>query len=371
VRVLHVYRTYFPDTQGGSEEAIRQICLNSSSFGIEHRVFSLSRHPEPAILERPEAQVHRFPLSFEIASCGFSPLCLQGFKRLVDWADVVHYNFPWPYADMLHFMARVRKPTVITYQSDIVRQQGLLKLYQPLMHRFLTAADQLVATTPNYVESSPVLQRYRDKISIIPIGLNRESYPAVPPAMHQQVAERFGGDYFLFVGVLRYYKGLHLLLQAAQGAPFQVVIAGNGPTEAALKAQAQHLGLDNVHFVGFVSDEMKMALYQQARAVVFPSHLRSEAFGVTLVEGAMCGKPLISAEIGSGMSYINRHDQTGLVVEPSSPQALRAALLQLHASPELAQQMGEAALARYEKLFTGQRMGALYAHVFSRLATES
>jgi rhamnosyl/mannosyltransferase len=85
----------------------------------------------------------------------------------------------------------------------------------------------------------------------------------------------------------------------------------------------------------------------------------------------MCGKPLISAEIGSGMSYINRHDQTGLVVEPSSPQALRAALLQLHASPELAQQMGEAALARYEKLFTGQRMGALYAHVFSRLATES
>ena len=54
MRVLHVYRTYFPDTQGGLEEAIRQICASTKVHGVENRVFMLSRNPQPAIINRPE-----------------------------------------------------------------------------------------------------------------------------------------------------------------------------------------------------------------------------------------------------------------------------------------------------------------------------
>ena len=71
LRVLHVYRSYFPDTQGGLEEVIRQVCRNAREQGVESRVFMLSENPVPAVLELEEAQVHRFtaPLRWLPAGC--------------------------------------------------------------------------------------------------------------------------------------------------------------------------------------------------------------------------------------------------------------------------------------------------------------
>ena len=371
MNVLHVYRTSFPDTQGGIEEVIRQICVNTRASGVENRIFMLSRDPDPAIVELPEAKVYRFPLSFEIASCGFSLFCLRGFKELVVWADIVHYHFPWPFADLLHLAARVKKPSLLTYHSDIIRQKAVLRIYRPLKRKFLSSVDRIVATSPNYLATSELLQVFRDKVQVIPIGLNSESYPSVSPTYFEDVREQVGSDFFLFVGVLRYYKGLHILLKAAQNAAFNVVIAGAGPIEAELKSNAEELGLHNVVFLGLVSDEMKVSLFQLARAVVFPSHMRSEAFGVTLVEGAMFGKPLISAEIGSGMSYVNIHESSGLVVPPSDPDALRQAMALLHSDAKLASQMGKAARNRYEELFTGYSMGKQYCQLYCELSVNS
>ena len=157
MRILHVYRTYFPDSQGGLEEVIRQICLNSQAHGVESRVFCLSSDADPKVIRRPEGRVYRAPRDFEVASCSMSRTALPMFKRLVDWADVVHYHFPWPFADFLHFAAQVNKPTVLTYHSDIVRQRTLGKLYSPLMDQFLSSVDRIVCTSPNYFATSDVL----------------------------------------------------------------------------------------------------------------------------------------------------------------------------------------------------------------------
>lgn len=368
MNILHVYRTYFPDTQGGLEETIRQISTSTGEYGVESRVFMLSRNPEPPIVKLPEAQVHRFPLTFEIASCGFSLTSVRAFSELVNWADVIHYHFPWPFADLLHLFTKVKKPALVTYHSDVVRQRGLLQLYRPLMKYFLSKVQCVVATSPNYLATSPILNQVRDKVAVIPIGLNRDSYPLVSPLELAEVRKQVGRDFFLFVGVLRYYKGLHILLEAVKDAAFQVVIVGSGPIEAELKAQAETLGLDNIKFLGFVSDVTKVALFHLARVVVFPSHLRAEAFGVTLVEGAMFSKPLISTELGTGMSYINIHRETGLVVPPSDPDALRQAMDLLYNDDELASRMGKAAYDRYEQLFTGYRMGKQYHQIYRELS---
>lgn len=371
MRVLHVYRTYFPDTQGGLEETIRQICAGTGEYGVENRVFMLSRNPDPPIVNLPEAQVHRFPLNFEIASCGFSLTSVRAFSELVAWADVIHYHFPWPFADLLHLLTRVKKPALLTYHSDVVRQRGLLRFYRPLMKYFLSKVQRVVATSPNYLATSPVLNQIRDRVSVIPIGLNQDSYPTASKIELENLRQQIGSNFFLFVGVLRYYKGLHILLKAAKNADFKVVIVGAGPIEAELKEQAETLGLDNVKFLGFVLDETKVALYHLTRAIVFPSHLRAEAFGVTLVEGAMFSKPLISTELGTGMSYINIHNETGLVVPPSDPDALRQAMDLLYNDNELARRMGRAAYQRYEKLFTGHGMGKKYFNIYSKLSNTS
>jgi len=369
MRVLHVYRTFFPDTQGGLEEVIRQICKNTQAHGVESRVFCLSHQPEPAILEFDGITVYRAKCTLDIASCDISLSALGLFKDLVQWADLVHYQFPWPFADMLHLAARVAKPTVLTYQSDIVRQQGLLKLYRPLMRQFLNRMSAIVATSPNYFASSPVLQHYTDKVSVIPIGLDETSYPEVSEAEIAAMHERVGENFFLFIGVLRYYKGLHILLDAVKNSDLPVVIVGRGSEESALKAQAQRLGLKNVQFLGYVSNAEKVALLKLALAVVFPSHLRSEAFGVSLLEGAMYGKPMICCEIGTGTSFVNVDGETGLVVLPEHPQQFRAAMETLAANPTQVAHYGRAARLRYEQLFTGRKMGADYAALYQKLLT--
>ncbi len=370
MRVLHVYRTYFPDTQGGLEEVIRQVCRNTRAANVESRVFTLSPDPVPAVIQQPEAEVHRFPRSIEIASCGISFNALSGFRRLVDWADIIHYHFPWPYADVLHFLGRVKKPTLLTYHSDIVRQKGLLRLYQPLMHRFLDNVHALVATSQNYAGSSKVLQRYADKVEVIPIGLDESGYPPVEDAILTKWRKRTGEGFFLFVGMLRYYKGLHVLLQAMKGVDLPLVIAGKGPEEQALHQQAEKLGLKNTLFTGYISDKDKVALFQLAGAVVFPSCLRSEAFGVTLLESAMFAKAMISTELGTGTSYVNQHEQTGLVVPANDADSLREAMKCLHEDTKRTQVMSKNARKRYEKLFTGEKMGQKYLQLYRTLTGE-
>jgi rhamnosyl/mannosyltransferase len=167
--------------------------------------------------------------------------------------------------------------------------------------------------------------------------------------------------------VLRYYKGLHILLQAAKDTDYPIVIVGAGPTEGELKAQAAQMGLTNVHFLGYVVEAEKAALLAASYCVVFPSHLRSEAFGVSLLEGAMFGKPMISSEIGTGTTFVNIAGDTGLVVPPSDPGALRQAMRQLWDNPNHAAAMGKKAFARYLSHFTADRMCQSYADLYQRL----
>lgn len=367
MRILHVFKTYLPETVGGIEQVIYQICQSGIAHGIESHVLTLSAKPEPSDLMLAEHHVHRAKLDLQLASTGFSYSVWGRLKALAAEADVVNYHFPWPFMDVLHFAARIKKPTVVTYHSDIIRQKHLLKLYRPLMHRFLGSVDRIVAASPNYLATSDVLTHYRDKTSIIPYGLDKAAYPVPSPARSAQWRQRFGERFFLFVGVMRYYKGLHILLEAAKGTGYPIVIVGSGPLELGLRAQAQALGLNHVHFVGRVDDDDKVALLQLCSAMVFPSHLRSEAFGISLLEGAMYGKPMISSEIGTGTSYINVHNQTGLVVPPSDPQAFRAAMRTLWDNPPLAAQMGLQAERRYEQLFTAERMGQQIAALYREL----
>jgi len=108
-------------------------------------------------------------------------------------------------------------------------------------------------------------------------------------------------------------------------------------------------------------------LLQLCYAVVFPSHLRSEAFGISLLEGAMYGKPMISSEIGTGTSYINVNGETGIVVPPSDPAAFREAMRFLWDNPGTAAEMGRHAERRYRELFTAERMAVSYAELYKEL----
>lgn len=366
-KVLHFFKTYYPETMGGIEQVIFQLAEGGIRHGIQSEVLYLSRRGSARGEKVGNHLSHRSRLDLELASTGFSLSAFRDFAELAKQVDVVHYHFPWPYMDLAHFVARVRKPTVLSYHSDIVKQKNLLRLYQPLMHRFLSSVDRIVAASPNYVATSPVLERHLSKVSVIPYGLDRTLYPAPSAEKLSYWRARLGERFFLFVGAMRYYKGLQFLLQAVEGTAMPVAIVGQGGLEAQLQAQAHSRGLTHVHFLGGLPDEDKAALLTLCHALVFPSHLRSEAFGISLLEGAMYGKPMISCEIGTGTTYINIAGETGLVVPPADPAALGQAMRTLWEQPAMAAQMGQRALARFETVFTAESMASDYAALYRSL----
>ncbi|HBO3396411.1 TPA: glycosyltransferase [Pseudomonas aeruginosa] len=286
MRVLHFYKTYLSETVGGIEQVIFQLCESSGSWGIDNHVLTLSSDPHPPVVPFGGHVVHRARLDLQLASTGFSLSVFKQFRELAAEADVVNYHFPWPFMDLVHFLTGMNKPSVVTYHSDIIRQRVLLKLYRPLMSRFLHSVDRIVAASPNYFSTSDVLRQYREKTRVITYGLD------------------------------------------------------------------------------------KVALLQLSYAMVFPSHLRSEAFGISLLEGAMYGKPMISSEIGTGTSYINIHGETGLVVPPSQPAAFRQAMRWLWEHPQQAEEMGRNAEARYRQLFTAEEMGRRWSELYRELLEE-
>ncbi|WP_353844846.1 glycosyltransferase family 4 protein [Rhizobium sp. CSW-27] len=355
-----------PETVGGIEQVIHHLAAGAARRGAQVDVLSLSPNPTPDRQEFGGYTVHRCHRDLDLASTGLSLSGLRRFTELSAHADLVHYHFPWPFMDVAHFVTRMKKPAIVTYHSDIVRQKWLYRLYRPLQGAFLHSVDCIVATSPNYVMTSPVLSSIEEKTQVIPIGLDRSHYPEPDEKLLAAWRSRFGCPFYLFIGVLRYYKGLHILLDAARQVSHPIVIVGAGPVERQLKSQAQELGLRNVHFLGHLADADKVCLLKLCYGVVFPSHLRAEAFGLSLLEGAMYGKPIICSEIGTGTSYINIAGETGLVVPPADSGALAQAMRVLWDDPAKAAQMGRRAEERYRLHFTGDRMIEAYMDLYAR-----
>lgn len=364
MKVLHFFKTYYPDSYGGVEQVIYQLVEAGRRLGVDGEVLCLTPG-EPGEIRVGGHRVHRVKRLLKAASTDLSLAVVPRFKALAREADLIHYHFPWPMADLAHFAVRPGKPRVLSYHSDIVAQKRLLTFYRPLMNRFLGDMGAVVAASPNYIRSSPVLSKLGGRVRCIPYGLAEPDAPG--PERLELWRDRLGDRFFLFVGVFRYYKGLTFLLEAAKDLPGPLVLAGGGGLEAELKAAAARNGLANVHFLGALPEEDKVALLSLCYGLVFPSHLRSEAFGLSLVEGAMFAKPLISCEMGSGTTFVNLDGESGLAVAPADPAALRGALLKLWEDPLLAARLGAGARRRYEELFTADKMAAVYADLYREL----
>jgi len=142
MKVLHIYRTYFPDPPGGLQEAIRQISLSRARVvDTDFHAFAQSCARDSSIRKVR----WRVPIVGAPASCDLGGLdALRQYRAHADWADVSHFHFPWPFADLLHLLGgRKKKPSVMTYHSDIVRQRALGYVYGPLMRATLRSCRLL------------------------------------------------------------------------------------------------------------------------------------------------------------------------------------------------------------------------------------
>jgi glycosyltransferase involved in cell wall biosynthesis len=359
MNIIHIYKDYEP-VLGGIENHIRVLAEAQAASG--HCVTVLAAARGPHTEERTLNGV-RLILTGRLGTAASTPLSPALFARAARLhADVVHLHFPHPPGEIANLIFHPAPHTVITYHSDIIRQQGILRFYRPIMRHVLRAADRILPTSPMYIESSPNLRPLRERCTVVPLGVNLERFRPPTPAERESARQRFAlpGDrpVILFVGRLRYYKGLDDLLRALAKVPdASLLLVGSGPMEPMLHQWVDELGLgERVTFAGEVPDDELAACYHAGDLFVLPANSRAEAFGTVLVEAMASGLPVISTELGTGTSWVNQTGSTGLVVAPHAPNELAAAISELLSDSNRLARYAEAARRRVEQQFGEARM---------------
>jgi glycosyltransferase involved in cell wall biosynthesis len=286
--------------------------------------------------------------------------------KLAGSFDVVHLHMPNPLAELATLALPRRVPVVVTYHADINRQRALRPLYGPLRRAILARSRRIVVPTENHILFSEVLPRLRDKCVVVPFGIPAARYwlDDAARALADELRRRHG-RFVLFVGRLVYYKGLSTLIEAARELEAHVVVVGDGPLRAQSQAKVDALGLGaRVSLVGALEQAELNAYLEACAVLVLPSVSRAEGFGMTLLEGMLFGKPLVTSRLASGVQLVNEDGVTGLQVEPREPRALAAALARLLADDALRASMGAAGRARLEARFSLEQMVSGYRAVY-------
>lgn len=356
MRVLYLYKDYFP-ILGGIENHVKLLAEGLRLHGVETEVIvtnTTNRTVDETIGGVP---VHKMARQINVSSAPVSLPFFPAVRRLEAGVDIAHLHMPYPPGELAQLLLGRSRRLVATYHSDIVRQRVLGALYRPFLWQVLRRADLIAVSNPVYIQDSPFLRRHVEKCRVIHFGVDLDRF-APSPAVLEEAArwqERYAGrPLIIFVGRLRHYKGIDVLLEAMrQVENAHALIVGIGPMEESWRAQMQSAGVsDRVTFLGEVPDAGVLALYHAASLFVLPSTNRAETLGIVQLEAMACGLPLICTELGTGTSYVNQHGTTGLVVAPNDAPALAAAINTLLASPELRRAMGAAGTRRVHTEFS-------------------
>jgi len=374
LRVLHVYKDFYPPVCGGIEVHVNALAHGLEAKGIDVEVLVCNDKATTDTDNSDGIRVVRVAQLGRFLSAPVSPLFPLWLHRMAEGKDILHFHFPNPTGEIALLLAGVKIPAVVTYHNDIVRQRVTGTLYQPFLTRFLRRVKQIWVTSPQYLTVSKQLQAFRDKCIVVPFGINLAEFVPTQSMSDRsaQIKAQLGGPLILFVGKLRYYKGLPILLRAMCELEAKLLVIGDGPEEASLRRLARELGLEGkVYFEGRVDHSELPAYYRAADVFVLPSTQTAESFGIVLLEAMACGVPVISTELGTGTSYVNQDEVTGLVVPSANASALAAALKRLLADPVLRQRLGAAGRQRVSREFSYERIVLRSIELYESVVAQS
>ena len=429
MRVLHLGK-FFPPHPGGIERTCADLSAALAARGI---VAAVLAHAEPgahtsrtqvvADVDVTLAACHG-QLLYAPVSPGFPWLLDRLIRRFRP--DLLHIHMPNTSAFWALLLPSARRiPWIVHWHADIPldsRRRGVraaYRLYRPWEQALLRRACAVIATSVPYRDSSTALAPWHANTRVIPLGLP----PADTSPSPQPLPRRGGGANsdaaatlsplsargrganadaaatlsplsprgrgagergsaalwpsdglrLLAVGRLSYYKGFDILLRALALTPdTSLVLVGHGECALPLRQLASELGIGaRVTFAGHVDDDTLGGLYARAELFCLPSIERSEAFGLVLLEAMRARLPTIASDIpGSGVGFVVRNGETGLLVPPGDVAALAAALQRMATDADLRQRMGAAGERRWREEFTldraAERTLALYREILDK-----
>ena len=363
-RVLHVGK-YYPPHMGGMETHLRALCEElKRTVEVEVIVANDERRTVEEIVGGVKLTRAGTLLNFSAA-----PVCPAMARRIREAkADIVHIHLPNPTAILSYLASGHRGRLVFTYHSDIIRQKVLGRAFWPVLRHALGKASAIIVGSPNYVETSPVLQRFKEKCRVIPFGIPFREFQQADASEVAEIRKRYGSRIALGVGRHVYYKGFEYLIRAMREVRGHLLIVGDGPLREELQREVNELGL--VERVTFLTDVKDVRpFYHAADVFALSSIARSEAFGIVQLEAMARGVPVVNTQLDSGVTFVSQHGLTGLTVPPADSHALAQAINSLLDDPARRAQLGAAGRLRVEQEFSLETMTRrtleLYAEVLS------
>lgn len=348
---------FYPPVKGGMETILALISERTAQH-VQNRVLVANSSASTIEERHGSVEVRRSAALTRIGAVAVCPR--MPFELAREDADLIVLHEPNPMALVAYFLARPRGRLIVWYHSDVIRPSWRYRLfYRPFLRFALSRAVRIVVSSPTLGRSAPELQDFQAKCAVIPFGVEPRNFDASDAILTRasEIRREVNQPIVLFVGRLVPYKGVDVLLEALTGLNACGLIVGDGPLRTALEARARELDLaGRVRFLGSVASDELAAVYRACNVFVLPSVTRQEAFGVVQLEAMAAGKPVVSTDVGTGVGWVNRHGETGYVVPPRDPVALREALRRILADPTLQKSMGDAAARRVRSTFTLERM---------------
>ena len=347
------YMTAVMSALAGRVDLVAVFCSAEGTRGLRWDLSDLPfRH------EIVGGRVRRRPAQTSGTDLYLSPRLLRAlFRHAPDAVITSAFSIPSLYAAA--YCAIRNAPLIIHSDGTEHSEEPLSGLQRASRALLVPLADGAAAN------SKPAAERFRQ------LGFAPDR---VHLALHSTNVEPFlaagdGRDYgrpgelrVVATGRLIASKGLDRLLRAfalavAQRPGITLRLVGSGPAEAELRQLADELGV-RVTFDGFVDQYALPGVYAAAEAYVFPT--LKDTFGITLLEAAASGLPIVASPYGGATLDLIEDERTGLIRDPYDHALLAGALVRLADSPELRRRLGEAA-RETARMRTPEATAAAYA----------
>lgn len=318
------------------ENSSYKLAIGLAACGHDVKVVTSSRGKAPRkyVEKMGPLTVIRYPEKHFILEAPLVPKI--ALAALWEDYDILHvHGMTPPITDLAILFAKFRrKPVVLTYHNDahLTKPNALGRLVESVYSKFaipvIALTDKIVSSTQSYAATSPVLRHFLKKVTVIPWGTDASLRRRI---QRQEIRSSFESDEkkrLLFVGQLKDYKGVNILLEAVaclnqNGHQIAADIVGDGPHLNSLKSTARRLGLNgNARFWGAVNDQTLSDMYDGCDALVLPSLNRREAFGLVQLDAFAAGKTVVASNIAGvndvatmGRGYLARPNDVASLVE--------------------------------------------------------
>lgn len=360
MRVLHAYKVFRPDIDGGVVSVIALACtmmgagiFNSILFARGRlgfgRKYDFGGVPGRAVLSL--GTLFGMPIA-----PGF-PAALWSAAQD---ADIVALHLPFPLNDLGALSIGSGVGLVVHWHSEIHGREFLSRAVQPFIRRTLDKADRIIVSNEAIILNSPLLLPHRTKCEVVPFGVDPEKWdPRLASTEQRMKVSRLEEKHarrIVAMGRLVSYKGFDVLLRALTEVDAHLTIIGTGAKRISLEQLASELGVsDRVTFSGYLTnDDVKTQLWA-AQVFAFPSNSNAETFGIAQLEAMAAGLPIVNTWLDTAVPLVARDGMEALTVPPNDPKALSEALSRLLDDEVLAKKFGLAGKSRVREEFRGSR----------------